>query len=176
MIHIINNLIFFSLRNDNAPITLMYVDQSLQLWGFFDVYGSTQSIRVLSRSQDTPIYQVPINPPMIAPSNNCSAGAQTPVQVVRNGLQSSGTLLVVNLPAARSQQQNPRVSMPRLNMTRNSTGGADDAQSRIPVFSSSLANFNNIQQYDKGHVPGVDCTICYENPIDSVSIHFISRF
>ena len=131
----------------------MYVDQSLQLWGFFDVYGSTQSIRVLSRSQDSPIYQVPINPPMIAPSNNCSAGAQT--AVIRNGgIPSSATHLEVNLPADRTQQINPNVNCrvnlpPRLNMV----------------------NFKNIQQYDKGHVPGVDCTICYENPIDSVRIN-----
>lgn len=151
----------------------MYVDQSLQLWAFFDVYGSTQSIRVLSRSQESPIYQVPINPPMIAPSNNCSAGAQTPVNGingVRNGnvqVQSSGTVLVVNLPAARSQSN----SLARLSNSRlNARASTDDVQTRIPVFSSALANYNNVQQYDSGHVPGVDCTICYENPIDSVSI------
>lgn len=50
-------------RNDNAPITLMYIDQSLQLWTFFDVYGSTQGIRVLSKSPALPpVYQQPPQP------------------------------------------------------------------------------------------------------------------
>lgn len=47
-------------RNDNAPITLMFIDQSLQLWPFFDVYGSTQGIRVLSKTNTVPpAYQQP---------------------------------------------------------------------------------------------------------------------
>jgi protein neuralized len=47
-------------RNDAAPVTLMFIDQSLQLWAFFDVYGATQCIRVLSKSTVLPpAYQQP---------------------------------------------------------------------------------------------------------------------
>jgi protein neuralized len=47
-------------RNDGAPITLMYIDQSLHLWAFFDVYGATQGIRVLSKNNPMPpAYQQP---------------------------------------------------------------------------------------------------------------------
>ncbi|XP_066141934.1 protein neuralized isoform X2 [Euwallacea fornicatus] len=35
-------------RNGGTPLVVMHVDQSLRLWAFFDVYGSTQRIRVLS--------------------------------------------------------------------------------------------------------------------------------
>lgn len=74
-------------RNDNALITLMYIDQSLQLWGFFDVYGATQSIRVLSKTiQMPPIYQQPPTLTVqkaltaIVPINHqMSASAQAPI-------------------------------------------------------------------------------------------------
>ena len=87
-------------RNDNAPITLMFVDQSLQLWTFFDVYGSTQGIRVLSKNSAVPpAYQqppqahlsiqkaltspVPLNQRMLA----ASASAQS--QVASENISSS---------------------------------------------------------------------------------------
>ncbi|CAH0553941.1 unnamed protein product [Brassicogethes aeneus] len=35
-------------RNGGAPLVVIHVDQTLRLWAFFDVYGSTQKIRVLS--------------------------------------------------------------------------------------------------------------------------------
>jgi len=34
-------------RNGGRPVVFMHVDQSLQLWAFFDVFGSTQKIRML---------------------------------------------------------------------------------------------------------------------------------
>lgn len=37
-------------KNGGAPTTVMHVDQSLELYAFFDIYGSTQSISVLSQS------------------------------------------------------------------------------------------------------------------------------
>lgn len=117
-------------RNDNAPITLMYIDQSLQLWAIFDVYGSTQGIRVLSKPIPMPpAYQQPPAPLSIhkaltspVPLNHrmMPAQAQIPIEtgisstsMTRSGtttsiisgipsgdiqVQSSGTVLVVNLP------------------------------------------------------------------------------
>ncbi|KAL1509636.1 hypothetical protein ABEB36_004343 [Hypothenemus hampei] len=35
-------------RNGGSPLVVMHVDQSLRLWAFFDIYGSTQRIRVFS--------------------------------------------------------------------------------------------------------------------------------
>lgn len=123
-------------RNDNAPITLMYIDQSLQLWAFFDVYGSTQGIRVLSKNnQLPPAYQQP--PPLTiqkaltaqVPLSHrmMPAQAQVPIEasisstsMSRSGtttsiisgtgsgdiqVQSSGTVLVVNLPPNASVKQ-----------------------------------------------------------------------
>lgn len=125
-------------RNDNAPITLMYIDQSLQLWGFFDVYGATQSIRVLSKTiQMPPIYQqpptltvqkaltaiVPINHQMCASaqipitdqstavagmsrSKTTSIISGTPSGDIQ--VQSSGSVVVVNLPPSATQSSDVR--------------------------------------------------------------------
>lgn len=46
-------------KNDGPPTTVMHVDQSLTLWAFLDVYGSTQSVRVLSQMGMWPQYQTP---------------------------------------------------------------------------------------------------------------------
>ncbi|KOX72842.1 Protein neuralized [Melipona quadrifasciata] len=35
-------------KNGGPPNVVMHVDQSLQLWAFFDVYGSTQRVRMLA--------------------------------------------------------------------------------------------------------------------------------
>lgn len=37
-------------KNGGSPTVLMHIDQSLTLWAFLDVYGSTQKIRVLGSS------------------------------------------------------------------------------------------------------------------------------
>jgi protein neuralized len=37
-------------KNGSPPETLMHVDQSLTLWAFLDIYGSTQKIRILGSS------------------------------------------------------------------------------------------------------------------------------
>lgn len=49
-------------KNDGPASVIMHVDESLQLWAFLDVYGSTQSVRVLSQMAQSPQqYQTPIS-------------------------------------------------------------------------------------------------------------------
>lgn len=67
-------------KNRGPPTVVMHVDQSLQLWAFLDVYGSTQSVRILSR---------PSSPP-----TSCSASIQQ--------LPTSPRRLQVNLPSSES--------------------------------------------------------------------------
>lgn len=123
--------VVISRNDDNTLIHRMYIDQSLQLWAFFDVYGSTQGIRVLSKSNPMPpAYQQPpplsIQKALTANVNlthrMMSAQSQMPINagvsstsMTRSGtttsiisgtpsgdiqVQSSGTVLVVNLPPA----------------------------------------------------------------------------
>lgn len=101
-------------RNDNAPITLMFIDQSLQLWAFFDVYGATQSIRVLSQPSLPVIYQQLVSLPGSQASglNRARPGPATATTSIISGstngdiqVQSSGTVLVVNLPMAQPEMK-----------------------------------------------------------------------
>lgn len=138
-------------KNDGPASVIMHVDQSLQLWAFLDVYGSTQSVRVLSQMAPSPQYQTPTitnSTPMLqtiqrpisqryasqnlTPAESVSsievipttqisqsrrsipvsaAPAPTPApapasRVISSSdmiqLQSGGTVLVVNLPPANS--------------------------------------------------------------------------
>ncbi|XP_050293535.1 protein neuralized isoform X2 [Anthonomus grandis grandis] len=47
-------------KNGGAPLVVMHVDQSLRLWAFFDIYGSTQRIRVLSGHTPTNLTTSPL--------------------------------------------------------------------------------------------------------------------
>ncbi|XP_023021319.1 E3 ubiquitin-protein ligase neur isoform X1 [Leptinotarsa decemlineata] len=53
-------------RNGGAPLVVIHVDQSLRLWAFFDIYGSTQRIRVVS------------SPSLMSPSRNPERRIITP--------------------------------------------------------------------------------------------------
>lgn len=58
-------------KNNGPPSVVMHVDQSLQLWAFLDVYGSTQSVRVFSHVMaSTPSYTQ-----LAVPNNNNNANA-----------------------------------------------------------------------------------------------------
>ncbi|XP_040152174.1 protein neuralized isoform X2 [Anopheles arabiensis] len=41
-------------KNGGAPSVIMHIDQSLQLWAFLDVYGSTQSVRLFTLPMPAP--------------------------------------------------------------------------------------------------------------------------
>ncbi|XP_055680242.1 protein neuralized [Lutzomyia longipalpis] len=46
-------------KNGGPPSVVMHVDQSLELYAFLDVYGSTQSVRVMSLPPPSPPPQIP---------------------------------------------------------------------------------------------------------------------
>lgn len=130
-------------KNDGPATVIMHVDQSLQLWAFLDVYGSTQSVRVLSQMAASPQYQTPISNATtmvsiqrpisqryasqnLTPTESISSIEVMPASQVTQSrrsipiatnpapanrvisssdmiqLQSGGTVLVVNLPPASS--------------------------------------------------------------------------
>lgn len=139
-------------KNDGPPTVVMHVDQSLQLWAFLDVYGSTQSVRVLSHMGSSPQYSQPISPtptsslaiqrpiaqryPVSSESINSNESQQRrsmlaqsttqlpPTTSVASNrvipssdmiqLQSGGTVLVVNLPPATSNNDISATSQPQI--------------------------------------------------------------
>lgn len=113
-------------KNGGPANVVMHVDQSLQLWAFVDVYGSTQRVRMLasrapsspprqrqqqqqqpnssSASSPAPVQQV--LPPAPVPTNNHS-NAATELSRFSEMVQfkpavGGGTVLVVNLPPQNS--------------------------------------------------------------------------
>ncbi|XP_037050189.1 protein neuralized isoform X2 [Bradysia coprophila] len=113
-------------KNGGPITTVMHVDQSLQLWMFLDVYGSTQSVRLFSQSLPAVLptsprrLQVPmpnsesvnsLNSQVSQQSENQRQAAQLAAQrlisLQTTGdmlLQTGGTVLVVNLPPAHSTE------------------------------------------------------------------------
>jgi protein neuralized len=153
-------------RNDGPVITLMYIDQSLQLWAFFDVYGSTQGIRVLSKNCSMPpAYQqpppplsvqkaltanVPVNRMMQAQGQVSLDASISSTSMSRSGtttsiisgtpsgdiqVQSSGTVLVVNLPSTATVKS-MSASQPAL-----CRGRVSSIDSCHPVQSTNLSFF-----------------------------------
>ncbi|KAJ8664548.1 hypothetical protein QAD02_006210, partial [Eretmocerus hayati] len=97
-------------KNGGPPNVVMHVDQTLQLWAFVDVYGSTQRVRMLaSRPPTSPPrqrHQQPQSPPNVVPQQQqviapvpTAANAASPVEMVQfKPAVGGGTVLVVNLP------------------------------------------------------------------------------
>ncbi|XP_015592101.1 protein neuralized isoform X2 [Cephus cinctus] len=95
-------------KNGGQPNVVMHVDQSLQLWAFVDVYGSTQRVRMLASR--------PSSPPRTRPSSQSQTQSQQQNQQHSNHSNAAtelsrfsemvqfkpavggGTVLVVNLP------------------------------------------------------------------------------
>ncbi|KAH8258006.1 hypothetical protein KR038_004021 [Drosophila bunnanda] len=63
-------------KNNGPAVVVMHVDQSLQLWAFLDVYGSTQSLRMF-RQQLPNMVAYPSQPQVNASSSSsaCNAAA-----------------------------------------------------------------------------------------------------
>lgn len=117
-------------KNGGPTRVVMHVDQSLQLWAFLDVYGSTQCVSMFSElmpsngdalvatTQPRHIVQVPElspnNATMPTNTNNCtntriSLSTASPSSDMIQ-LQTGGTVLVVNLPPATQHDATRRTS------------------------------------------------------------------
>lgn len=143
------------ISKNNGPATVvMHVDQSLQLWAFLDVYGSTQSVRIFSQAIALPTsprrLQIPmpssesvnsLNSQVSQQSENqrkvAQMAAQRLISVPSTGdmiLQTGGTVLVVNLPP---QTAHPAEVLPTAAPRRQQ-------QVAVPCTSATLlSNYSN---------------------------------
>lgn len=97
-------------KNGGPPNVVMHVDQSLQLWAFVDVYGSTQRVRMLASRPNSPPRTRQCIPSPGAPqqqqqqqqqSNHSNASTELSrfsEMVQFKPAVGGGTVLVVNLP------------------------------------------------------------------------------
>lgn len=163
-------------KNGGPPSVVIHVDQTLKLWAFFDVYGSTKRIRVLnctttptrntdrriitptnSESMNSLNSQSELRRNSVIPSsqtNNrvcCVTPADIQVQPSANG----GTVLSVILPPSHAnlinqqqqQQQQPTNSSQHLHHTsQNSIHSSNSNPSHFPSNHHSSSSHSNQQQ------------------------------
>lgn len=150
-------------KNGGPATVVMHVDQSLQLWAFLDVYGSTQSVRLFSQPIQAPTSPRRLHVPMPSSESVNSLNSQVSQQsenqrkiaqmaaaqralisVPSTGdmiLQTGGTVLVVNLPP---QTQHSAEVLPTAAPRRQQSHVA------LPCSSSTtlLSNYSNVT-YDE---------------------------
>lgn len=117
-------------KNDGPPTTVMHVDQSLQLWAFLDVYGSTQSVRVLSQMVPSSQYQTPTISQSASMVSVQRPTRYTSQSLVPNDMMSSIELL----PPAQISQA--RRSMPVSTVTP-ATNRIISSSEMIPIHPQS---------------------------------------
>lgn len=151
-------------KNGGPATVVMHVDQSLQLWAFLDVYGSTQSVRLFSQPMSPTVMptsprrvQIPLpssesinslNSQVSQQSENqrkvAQLAAQRLISVPSTGdmiLQTGGTVLVVNLPPAHSTEVLPTAASRR-----------QPAQVAVPCTSATLlSNYSNTYDEVRTH-------------------------
>lgn len=143
-------------KNGGPPSVIMHIDQSLQLWAFLDVYGSTQSVRLFSHAIPAPssaascsaLYEpramtastsqrsLQIQPAAIqpaAPTTSATAIRQDMIQI-----NPGGTVLVVNLPPT-DVQASSQPSVQQASATLVSRGGLPNSASTLSVPLSTLS-------------------------------------
>lgn len=89
-------------RNGGVPLVVMHVDQTLRLWAFFDIYGSTQKIRVLSCQQQRQQQQQVIEP---SPTQRRILSPASSASESMNSLNSQSEQLRRNSVLQQQQQQ-----------------------------------------------------------------------
>ncbi|XP_063708017.1 protein neuralized [Culicoides brevitarsis] len=179
-------------KNGGPSRVVMHVDQSLTLWAFLDVYGSTQSVSMYSEYMPAQpqrhIVQVPelsTSQPSIAASNanNCtntriSLSTAAPSSDMIQ-LQTGGTVLVVNLPPAQhegTRRTSQRISAAIPQQPNQELVSPQCAQycetSLSTTTSNNAANYATLQTWqDNGcnaNNNSGECIICYTKKIDSV--------
>lgn len=170
-------------KNGNSEIVLMCVDHSQTLWGVFDIYGTTTQIVVSkilnlpTRSSCTPNTIVQSSPPQqpstsyetisTAPSTLCYA--PQPPMVRSNILEvntdsNGGTVLIVNLPAAQTNQvYHPSPALSQV------MGHQQQVSTRPPsvTIQQIQSRVNPVQQ---SHIPEV--SLCSLNITSAIWLNF----
>lgn len=166
-------------KNGNPPSTLMHVDQSLTLWAFLDVYGSTQKIRILGSSIiESRIGNMSPSPPVSLnsrpesrslrvslPETRCCPSAEV---VQLGSAVAGGTVLVVNLPPPTGSNPTPA---PTSSGTLLSTYSHTYIEPVSAASSYSTLDTPGVREWAETSVSapaGSECSICYERSIDSV--------
>lgn len=115
-------------KNDGPATVIMHVDQSLTLWAFLDVYGSTQSVRVLS--------QMASAAPVAAPA----PASQQQQQSYQTPISNSTTMLSIQRPISQryaSQNLTPAESIGSIEVMPTAAQQISQSRRSIPVATAT---------------------------------------
>ncbi|KAG6455844.1 protein neuralized isoform X2 [Manduca sexta] len=184
-------------RNGSGPVTVMHVDHTLRLWAFVDIYGATQRVRLLS-SAPPPAAAPAQSPQLRvcgAPAGGTVLVVSLPPQQQNNNqqpltlasahyiepIQASSQLCIAGLPslspaptACSAQFQRTRTDAQCSASQNSSNEQAQLPNGHEPLRVDRLPNGPSTSRQPlysvigEGTLTGTECTICYENPIDSV--------
>ncbi|XP_026686490.1 protein neuralized-like [Diaphorina citri] len=150
-------------RNGSPPTTLMHVDHTLTLWAFFDIYGSTQKIRVLGSSRLS--LSPPSNGIARGPHPATSASSPCPQPPPQSAITSRNR----QPPPVQSRNRQP----PPVQPVNSAPAPPIDTRSKEhqQAVRDWAESFNlSASGSGTGSTMGgsAECTVCYEKPIDAV--------
>ncbi|EEB18463.1 neuralized, putative [Pediculus humanus corporis] len=120
-------------KNGEEPVVFMHVDQTLQLWAFFDIYGTTQKIRILGSIPTTCSTTISSNPSwqrMVDPSNRRSR-----VSSIYSGESSQLTTTTTTTPTPTPTSGTGQNSS--VHQKNNQTNGVAHRHCCLPGSNSS---------------------------------------
>ncbi|BFF89447.1 protein neuralized [Drosophila madeirensis] len=122
-------------KNNGPAVVVMHVDQSLQLWAFLDVYGSTQSLRMF-RQQLPNMVAYPSQPQVNASACSASTASTSRMLPMTESMSSlnAGQLLGA---ATKMLQHNSQLSVAQSTSTLASTAGGAANGSRMISMPSN---------------------------------------
>eukprot|EP00088_Acartia_fossae_P037244 TRINITY_DN3840_c0_g1_i2.p1 TRINITY_DN3840_c0_g1~~TRINITY_DN3840_c0_g1_i2.p1 ORF type:complete len:584 (-),score=123.24 TRINITY_DN3840_c0_g1_i2:374-2125(-) len=174
-------------KNGNVPSVFMHVDNNIDLWAFWDVYGNTQKLRLVGSTKD-PV----IRPDQLRQNSNAS------LENDRNNLSMSDLLqgstpdplfdsgrlsgLPPIPPPRRSQSSHalppPPVPRPSQQPSRQEPGSATscaaaladvaDIPAAAPSSSAGESSSSTNNRNTDSRNGTDECKICYENIVDCV--------
>lgn len=153
-------------KNGRPPSVVMHVDQTLKLWAFLDIYGSTQRIRVYScpaaisparndrrliapsnsesmnslnsQSELRRNSVIPQQHPIVQPSRVCCVTPSADMVQVQSSI-NGGAVLVVNLPASNIiNSAHPVVQSPHPHSSQTSVH-SQSSQHNVPHPSHHIS-------------------------------------
>ncbi|KAL7644083.1 UNVERIFIED_CONTAM: hypothetical protein RMT77_004906 [Armadillidium vulgare] len=147
-------------KNGGPPQTVMHVDNTLQLWAFFDVYGNTKKIKMLgsisdsSNANSVPRQSSPQHPRNITTENYLSIRRNEPLPGRHS--QTVGISDLPTTPPREILRVRECVTQPKESQIHvvNQTGRE---------FYSHIMQFNPVSTLNQH-----ECTVCYEKAVDSV--------
>ncbi|KQS39439.1 protein neuralized isoform X1 [Drosophila erecta] len=97
-------------KNNGPAVVVMHVDQSLQLWAFLDVYGSTQSLRMFRQQLPNMVAypsqpQVNVNASSSSACNAASTSRMLPMTESMSSLNAGATAKLLHHPSQLSVAQ-----------------------------------------------------------------------